>query len=58
MLRQTNPATGQVRRVLVMGTASASYEVFRARAAELADQALADSAKDRRRQSYRAPIPA
>ena len=58
MLRQSNPATGQVRQVLVMGTAGVGYEVFRARAEELQEQVAEASAKERRRQSYRTPIPA
>jgi hypothetical protein len=58
LMRQLNPVTGQVRRVVVMGTAGTSYETFRARAAELVATAQAEQAKQRRRDSYNAPISA
>ncbi len=56
MLRQTNPGTGQVRRVLVLALAGTSYETFRARAAELKERDLAAERKQRRRQQYAAPV--
>lgn len=58
LLRQSDPATDQVRTVLVMATAGSSYAAYRAKAAELVEAQLEEASKARRRRRYETPEPA